>query len=122
MSKLIPWLVLAMMMGCTRSYQVREEQATAGHDGLSVLQERFAKAKAHEWFQIVLRDGTVIEGTFFSIGEGVVTLESGNLFRDVELTDIATLRYRPVGQAMNFWVYPLAGLVIGFIVYSFINE
>lgn len=122
MSKLIPWLVLSMMIGCTRSYQVREERTTGGHNGQTVLQERFAKAKANEWFQVVLRDGTMVEGTFFSVGEGIVTLQSGNLFRDVELTEIATLRYRPVGHAMNFWVYPLAGLVIGFIIFSFINE
>lgn len=115
-------LMMFFAAGCARTIQMHEDRRDEGEAGVRALEERFAKSDDEDWYEIVLIDGTTIEGTFFSVGEGVVTLRIGDSFREAELADIARLRYRTTVQTMRFWVYPLAGLAVAFIVYSFSQE
>jgi hypothetical protein len=114
-----------LLAGCTRHYYVNETSEpdeTTRHARFLHFETILKSAKADDPLTVTLYNGTLITGHFFSYNEGILSIRVGETFRDLELTDVRSMSFKSESKEVKWTIYTLAGLCMGFIVYTFLKN
>ena len=113
------FLLVALLSGCASSYYMRETKDLNESEKQQRLQELelvVKKMKPGTSVRILLYNGEVNEGAYYSYLDGFVSLRIDDTFRDTELSDIRGMEVRARERTKTIMEVLIIVVMVGIIV------
>ncbi|NUM81493.1 hypothetical protein HUU42_11870 [bacterium] len=114
--------LLLFLAGCGHNIYIHDDKELSETERTARVGEIEAILKALKPGDPVvlhLYDGTQLNGRFYSIAEGVVTLQIGDFFRDTDLQKIRGVYYKSESKNMKPLMLAMIGVMMAYIIYEF---
>jgi hypothetical protein len=113
------FLLVALLNGCASNYYMRETKELNESEKQQRMQELelvVKKMKPGTPVRILLYNGEVNEGAYYSYLDGFVSLRIDDTFRDTELSDIRGMEVRSSERMKTIMEILIIAVMVGIIV------
>lgn len=118
-------VLLLFLAGCGHNVYVHDDKEldeTGKQTRLAEIEATLKLLKPGDPITLHLYDGTQLNGQFYSLADGVITLQIGNFFRDADLVKIRAVYYKSESKNNKAAMLVLIGVIMAYIMYEFIQN